>query len=253
MVAIPYTVYRRIPRRIPKTLGFSRYCLYFNRTLATYVQIPDDPSLNFGPNQDFRVEFFFRPNLLGTRQGMYMKFVDDGPGIRGYYVRFEDINAIRANIVFNGGWSANAFSRALSLGVLYYVTVNFDRDGNITIYINGDSTGATLANIAAMAGNDLSNSYNPRIGIEPGNALEGYLDGFLIYDSIGSVDDILYNMMEYHAPIDDMHLWLDFEEGQGLVTNDRSDQGNHGALLPALNPPAWTRVQKWGPRVEIGL
>ncbi len=76
--------------------------------------------------------------------------------------------------------------------------------------------------------------------------LDGMLGLVRVYNRCLTPDEVSYNGLNYHNPITDgLVLWLKLTEGQGVVVQDYSGQGNNGYLYPAETPPSWERVTQW--------
>ena len=133
MTVIPKTVYPTIPKRIPHTLGFSRYCLYFNG--ANRVETVDDP-LDMGTG-DFSLGAWFKT----TQTGVYAWIIDKrvtGATQPGYRLGILSSDQMRAEM--NDGTGTIGITSPLTYndGRWHHVIAECDRDfKKLVLYLDG--------------------------------------------------------------------------------------------------------------------
>ena len=248
MTVIPKTVYPTIPKRIPHTLGFSRYCLYFNG--ANRVETVDDP-LDMGTG-DFSLGAWFKT----TQTGVYAWIIDKrvtGATQPGYRLGILSSDQMRAEM--NDGTGTIGITSPLTYndGRWHHAFATFDRDDDLVFYIDGKEI--DRIDISGYVGS-VDSAVDLTIGAHDGGGNEwtGFIDEVIVYNRILTKEEVYRLFLDYHnPPLDGLVLWLRFEEGAGLMAYDQSGNGNHGNLLPATDPPSWTRVKKWELRAEVGL
>ncbi|MFA7709562.1 MAG: LamG domain-containing protein [Candidatus Neomarinimicrobiota bacterium] len=127
---------------------------YFNG--SSYIEIQNDDDLNVGTG-DFSILFTFKPSsIVGTQyicnkeaSGVGYGVLIDGASL---YIRFDDGTTDVSGLIAEDVFIADT---------VYDVAVTFDRDGNATAYINGESAGTKAISSASLT---LSNNGNFRIG-----------------------------------------------------------------------------------------
>ncbi len=251
-MSLPSNVYKRMPKRLPRSLGFSRYCLDFLAAEAEdYVDCGNDPSLNIGAGGT--VIFWFKaralqpvswPNLLSfwvTTNDKIVFFLHRDT--RHLMVTFAEggatLDTLDSGVAVNDDkWHVMACPFDASGGELYLDLVIRDSTPVDVTVAFPDNPTLYLGNNAPWLGN----WYN------------GLLDELLVYNTRLDWSSIEYIIHNYHNPIrNGLVLFLRMEEGAGLTAYDQSGYGNHGTLNPASSPPVWTKNGKWELRAEAGL
>jgi len=242
-MSVPRSVYRRVPRRIPHSLGFSRYCLKFDPALSQYVDLGD--VLDMG-TVDFVLEAWFKTTSTGTWRSMIRKR-RTGPN-PGYELGIANNDQIYA-FAHDGSNTAMVYDGVggFNDGKWHHVIAVFDRDDVISLYLDGE-----LMNTASMAtvGN-LDNDEILSVGSERGVDCfwDGCIDEVRIYRGrTMTLSEVRHNLLNYHNPVrDGLVLWLPMEEGEGTTVHDVSGHGNDGTIHGAT----WTRVKMWELRASI--
>jgi len=244
-MSLPISVYRRLPRRKPLSIGFSRYSLSFDG-VDDHVQSSSDV---FKFTDEFTVEEWVK--LTGSHPNHHEPILGLLNSTGGHGI---SIHAVADHTNRFAYWDANNLWKnstlTLTREVWYHLAVVVKSGSYVKFYANG-----SFLNEEALA--DVFPSLNGvlRIGWAwLDQATQGIIDEPHVYNRALSLEEINYNMLNYHNPIRDrLVLWLPFEEGTGLTAYDKSGYGNHGSLLPAADPPIWTRVKQWELRAEVGL
>ena len=125
----------------------------------------------------------------------------------------------------------------------YHLAGVFD-GASLALYVNGESAGPPVP----VGGWVVSNDHILQIGGEPtGHAnLDGTIDEVVIYNRVLSAEEIRAHMHKKLSG-DELNLvgYWDFDEGEGQVAYDLSDNGNHGQLgsTPHVDDsdPAWVQ------------
>jgi len=227
-VRLPFSVYRRLPHRLPHSLGFSRYSLSFDG-IDDYISIPHDASLNYPRTISFWIKKL-------SDQNSYPRVLSKIVGTTGYRIHWDDVGA-GSYLYFcvhwaTAGWRTYSFLRLLTLNRWYFAAVTYD--GSIVrLYIDG-----VLQRIVSITDTFTTNNGTLEIGRERDDTyhINAVIDELCFYDQVLSPREIRYNMLNYHSPImSGIVLLLRMEEGTGLITYDRSGYGNDGSLLPVAN------------------
>ena len=236
-MSTPLAVYKRLPRRMPLSLGFKRFCLYFNG-IDQCIRISDAPSLQVTDN--FSVEWMMR----GTDTARIVDFCNfrfsmSGGGVLQFatlglkYPRWAPSGATPND----GRW--------------HHGVVTFSRPNYVAYYDGEVGWTATFDDVLKS-----SAGYNKILMARYDEASDTFCEGYLAYfrfykDKVLTQEEVYHNMLNYHNPVTEgLVLWLEMEEGLGAIAYDRSGYGNNGTLV---NNPAWTRVKKWELRSEVGL
>jgi len=148
-------------------------------TTDDYIEVTDDADIDFG-TADFSIfigglrlnsvtgtQYLINKEAGGVGYGLYIT-TDD------LYIRFDDSNVDVSAVI-----ASNVFA----VDTEYDITVTFDRDGNATAYINGDSKGTVAVSTASLT---LSNAGNLRIGCTTAGAsfLSGSLQVVLVWSNV---------------------------------------------------------------------
>jgi len=237
-LSLPKSVYKRLPKRMPHSLGFSRYGLHFNG-VDQNVEVPNDASLN--PAHITVCHFFksfasFWQNLARKRNQYLTNIGSDGDPQFRFYVGGTEYILRGPTGYYDGDWHHIAGTYDGSIGILYVDGKREDSDSSMS----GDLDTTT-------------NSFFPGEA-NSGNGEAFVLDAVFVFNRTLSQKEIQDLMLNYHSPIKDGLVgWWRFGEGTGLTAHDRSGNGNDGTLNPSDDPPIWTDVKKWEMRAEAGL
>lgn len=248
-MSLPASVYARLPRRMPLSLGFSKYALLFNG-VNQYVEAVNDLTLDMGATDSFTMSSWIKTGVtIGTH-------IIGGKYYNGY--RYEvRTPGVLAGVLYDGTLGSTIVGGiVVADNRFHYVSLVRDKSvDRLRLYVD-----RALDNDIADGTGNLSNALPFDIGIVDSRKAQpeyfnGVVDGFLLYKGQAlTLEQHIYNMLNYHTPIrTGLVLWLPLEEGTGLTAYDKSGEGNDGSLMPAVTPPVWTRVKKWELRAEGGL
>jgi len=251
----PLSTYRRLPKRLPLSLGFTRYCLYF--TEENWIYVPHDASLNVPATGISILLWSYVPSGPTTYVALSL-FDKRNPGVwdQGYYAYLKP-----STLAEDGGWVV------LGLGncTIPNAEFEYDRrvhwafvwepadggvDGTLRVYKY-----AREISSASVTGSPVHSTEALRIGTRSDGDMKfkGMMDEFVIVGASLTQKEIERAMLNYHSRLNGLRLWFRMEEGTGLTAYDRSGYGNHGTLSPSATPPVWTRVKMWELRTEARL
>ncbi|MCD6147934.1 hypothetical protein J7J18_01015 [bacterium] len=235
-----------MPKRMPRSLFFSRYALGFNGS-NNWIRLPVLTQLD-GKN---KCTFLACVNLkklsdnqaiiwsMVTNSGFGLWFEGDDlrfllrDGSTYYDLKEPDIAELGWH--FYGGRYDGSELRVVKDGVL--------------------RPSATAMNTAV----DMSACVITTVGCSDDEPPKYYL----LYGDIAAIyvwygvaltpEELRWMVLNYHNPVHPEYLvlWLPLEEGSGLTVYDKSGYGNNGTLLPADDPPTWQRVRQWELRQVI--
>lgn len=248
MLAVPWQVYRNLPRRLPLENRHSRYCLFFDRSSTQYIDVTDDPSLVI--LNAISIEAWIRLTVLGNRNIIYSDW-NFGANRRNVYFWIENNNRVEFGISEFGAGAdvVDSAPTTLTTGRFYHVAGVFDGDW-MYVYLNGEEVGSNNTALTALFG--LGNQ--KFVGRYAANYMDGSIDEFRILPIALTAQQVRESFLRGYARRElDARLIYRFEEGSGLATADASGYGNTGTLQPGGNPPTWTRNQKWELLVDAGL
>jgi len=243
-MSLPLSVYERLPKRLPLSLGFSRYSSSFDG-IDDRIEVPDSPSLRI--TDAITVVALVKPLSLPFSLNRIARKWDTD------WSTFWD--GWRLSITSDGkiawNWSDGTFPNVgivsvSPISLLKWSDIATVIDGTVgRIYINGK------LDIEEDKGRTLNFSTLPLWVNDPWTErLNGIIAHFLLYNRVLQGWEIRHNMLNYHSPVrDGLVLWLDLEEGVGLTAYDKSGYGNNGTIYGAI----WVRNKMWELRAEVGL
>jgi len=239
---VPKSVYKRKPKRLPKSLGFSRYSLDFDE-VDDYVKVLDDPSLSgmSGLTVSAWVDFDTHPGHIANVAKKDLSYILRQSSGVDYLTLY----------VWVGGTHYSVDTGPIPTGEWHYVSGAYD-GGEMRIYLDGNLKDSN----SSMSGDIDASTTNLGMGGAPDGTelFDGEVDEVRIYSRALSAEEIRRNMLNYHSPTKNGLVgWWRFREGTGLTAHDESENGNDGTLNPSGDPPIWTDVKKWEPRAEVGL
>ncbi len=179
----PDTIYADIYGAIWIRDGFYGPALSFDG-VDDYLEIADNDNLDIGTS-DFAIEFWINGSADGN---LDKKIISKRDGNTGYEIYY---NSSSDSIRFFIGDGSNTVDSAATVydfsdGNWHHFMVNFDRDGNASIFRDGDYWQSSTVNISAVSGS-LANTSNLLIAKDAsGNFFNGKLDSLIIYDNDGT-------------------------------------------------------------------
>jgi len=245
-VSLPPAIYHRLPKRLPLSLGFSRYSLRFPG-VEQYVELDTLPITGA---VDVTLSAWAR-FTVGAEPGLYRKIICLGNQAWGENIQLfkNEDGSIVAGVW--GQAPVNAKKLDLNDGRWHYIVGLFEGGTKASLVVDGVLIGTDDVTYNVTLGPTTAKHIGGRID---GDFWDGYIDIPMVYDRLLGMDEVRRNMLNYHSPIRyGLIVWLPFEEGVGLTAYDKSGVGNNGSLLPTTNPPKWIRNKMWELRAEVGL
>ncbi len=181
----------------------------------------------------YTVEGWVKPTAgNGSYRDILVKGIDTAGGETStFYMQITDTNQ------FEGGHKANTFFRyadsttTASLNTWYHVTItNNSSNTSVKIYINGKLEATTAYTTDAP----LTQSSPLLIGVGNGSnyrPFTGYIDDIKVYNYERTPAQVAYDYNR-GAPIG----WWKFDEGNGTISNDSSENSYTGTLT---GTPSW--------------
>jgi len=234
-------MYPKLPMRIPNSIGFKRYAMYFDG-VDDYVEVA-----GLEAPTPFTVSVYFMRKGSGT--GGVPRLITTSPtdwGIEfgvgntaitdklGFYLMFTDGTST--------GWVGVL---DIKNNIWYYAVLSFDGTW-VRVYVNGNEVYSN----DEWAGKTVNNLAPIDIGGGPGS---DYFNGVIalvcIYNRALSENEIRYNMLDYENPVrDGLVLWL-HDRIVGDTWYDDSGNGNDGTINGATKE----NLRAWEIRSEVGL
>jgi len=247
-ISQPLSVYKKLPKRLPYSLGFNKYALDFDPTLSQNVSVAIGAQMYWSTDIDFCYELVIKAPDTGAFNYLFYHSAAGGTGY--VFIRIQADGTLFCRL-YDGVTIKDITSiSAVDDELWHHIVLNADRSGNGQLYIDRQADGAAV-DISTLG---TISPYALELGKLGTNYFKGQMAFFRSYKRLLSLHDIQYNSLNYHTPrMDDLVLWLPMEEGTGLTVNDRSGNSYNGSLLPGANPPTWIRTKKWELRAETGL
>jgi len=238
-MTVPKTVHPAKPKTLPKSLGFSKYCLLLDGS-EDYVDVGDYAV--YEGYQHFTVGMWFKTDdvvdntcLMAKNNVFWVRTNPDG-------IHFT---------LYDGGVYPNTPDWDVSgrYNVWNFLVCQYDAP-YARVYGNG------VLEAERDIGTFSDTSTDPLQLGDRNNSewFPGHLSDMFFYSRALSLDEIRGIMLDYHnLPQNGLEGWWRFEEGTGLTAYDKSGNGNDGDLLPSDSPPTWEEVRKWELRAGAGL
>lgn len=173
--------------------------VYFNGTSAG-ISIGDQALLEPGEDADFTIgfSFFFENNPSGNAY-LFSKEVSGNPG---WFSKIDSSGRLSSQIKDAGGTQASTADGASLAGKWHRGVIVFDRDGNMTRYVDGVAYG-TADDISSING-DLANSGDAYIGrIASGGYFEGSITNVVFYNRALSSLEVSRDAVDQTIQADD--------------------------------------------------
>jgi len=250
-VSLPKSVYERLPKRMPHSLGFSRHALDFDGVDdyvgvgMSYSQWNDPHTWCLWANFDdvstereiagFWDDSVSSPDGLDVRERIWALDLDGDGNIEISYNRYTS----------NPYWSVTPeVNTWYFICAVYYGT----SDGTMELWVNGEKKATTNNTNRHVDG---ANEW--WVGAAYGEFkahFAGEIDDVRIYDRALSAEEVRRDMLNYHNPVKNGLVgWWRFEEGTGLTAHDKSGNGNDGTI----NGATWVENEKQELRVGVEL
>ena len=240
-MSLPLGVHRRLPRRLPRSLGFKKYTLSFDG-VDDYVE----SSVLKIFDGDFTIELLFKSGdkregfmLVGNYPNGYVmpfvSFYTEPDGKISFYHRDVDgrgCRPITESVVLDNKWH-------------HIVGVRDRTNAKSSVYVDGK-----LDTQEDDATTDCNNDYPITLMLHNNDRfLRGYIAFVRIYSRGLSQAEIRWNMLEYHNPVrDGLVLWL-HDRIVGDTWYDESPYNNDGTIYGAVKKG----LAMWEIRAELGL
>ena len=216
-------------------LEFGDYALNFDGN-NDYVNIADNPSLDFGSGTSFSISFWSNPSTW-DQDGKYILDKTNGSGV-GYSISIEKILEANLRLKF---WIkdpsvVNVYTADNALNGLenawHQFEITCDRSGNAQWYIDGSTSGSAVS-ISGVG--DIDNNSTLTIGSEgtPSLYFDGKIDEVRIWNVVRTAAEIKasYNR-SLSDPYDEssLKLYLRMNNDPGTVAFDHSSNMAHGTI-----------------------
>ena len=211
------------------------YVLDFDGT-DDYVEIADNPSLDFGSPTDFTISFWANPSTW-DQDGKYILDKINGSGV-GYSISIEKFLEANLRLKF---WIkdpsvVNVYTADNALNGLenawHQFEITCDRNGSAQWYINSSTSGSA---ISISGAGDIDNGNSLTIGSDnsPGNYFHGKIDEVRIWNDLRTPAEIKAN---YNRRLSDpyeeanLKLYLRMNNDPRTVAFDHSSSMAHGTI-----------------------
>ncbi|MDO8468607.1 MAG: LamG-like jellyroll fold domain-containing protein, partial [Candidatus Peribacter sp.] len=208
----------------------------FTAADKSWLQIADASQTGLDPGtSDFSISGWVYLDSLGAHRTIFAKGAQ-GIGSDFLWIFVDATNKIRVQLNDSSGSyfdATNTGQTAFSASTWYHVVVNFDRDGNVTAYING--TAYDLGSISDKA-TSIDNSSPAYIGIYNGSLyyFNGKLDSLSFSSRVLTTNEI---------------TWL-YNSGNGRVYKDIGIAGTNGSALKTSLVSWWDLGENAGTRYD---
>jgi hypothetical protein len=213
--------------------------LYFDN-INDYVACGNSNSLNFGDSTDFSVSAWVKTTNISDI--IIHKGDGTGDASHGFWLYNTNTGVLEAGLTDGEGLrKLKAGTVSINTGEWVHLVATFDRDGLLTLYVNGVEDGTT-----GIAGEgDISpGSYPFRIGARDGasQSFSGVIDDVRVYARVLSSAEVRYHYNR-GAPV--AH-WK-FDEGSGTTVYDATSNNNNGTMYwMSTSTNAWIQGRVGG-------
>ncbi len=156
-----------------------------------YVEVAHSPNLSFGANNDFSVSIWAKSNPSDEVYSVFIgKKLSRAVARKGYQLRLEGNNAIAAISDATNQIQLTSGS-SVADGYWHQIVVTFDRDGSMSLYIDGESDAvpvsiSTIGDIDDVTADLVLGS----IGYKNANYHEGSLDEVAIWSRVLTATEV---------------------------------------------------------------
>jgi len=244
-MSLPLSVYHRLPKRHPYSLGFKKYAVELDGATG-FIDFGDPAVINNIASRH-TVGVWAKLQSTGASQRLVVKHT-----FHLLATNARAINVWQSASTTNPGSSTPNY--LFDWGEWIYVVVTYDdaTDRLYRIYLNAEETpyASQTAAQGTLTGWTLSNLL---VGKHQSDIywLKGLVGSVWMYNRILSRREIYWNMLNYHNIIrDGLVFWAYIDEGSGSIIYDKSGYGNNGSLSGGY---AWNRTRMHELRAEVGL
>jgi hypothetical protein len=169
-------------------------CIFNDGTSGNYIEVDRSPQIDFETDEDFSISAWIKPN--NNTQYWYILDYRNATSSPGYYLLFRNNGKVSFGLVNESGLGIGSATTTtvFDIGSWYHIVGVVDRDGNISIYVNGVQEAMNVlgsGNITPVGDTKLS------IGRKTTNGfyLNGTIDEIAIYNRSLTASEVqaLYN------------------------------------------------------------
>jgi len=243
-VKVPKRVGAESPDRLPLSVGYTGESLSFSRGDGSYVDIPNADTVSL---DNFTVLLWMNMQHDATSDECWFSEAH-GSQYAAFYL-FHNGGSNLTLLMWDTGGNTHQCQRGFDppVGKWYFIGCSYD-GSTMKVYLNGDVYETLSASFTPA--DDGSDWYMGPSGSE---YVEAIMDEAMIYSRVLSLDEIRYNMLNYHRPVGDglVSFWR-MEEGKGVTVHDEVS-GNDGTMNNFPDPYGWVERRKWELRSEVDL
>ncbi len=207
-----------------------------------YVDAGNGASLNFSGTKPFTITAWIKPNAVTA--GKIVNRFNSGVAGNYFFGLFNGVLQLGRSV---SPWQIFG-STTLSASTWYHVVGSYD-GSKMYVYLNGvsDATPVTIGSVADAAINVFIGS--SQVSNNPSEFFNGLIDEVRIYNRALSVEEIRYHYNK-GGPV----AYWKFDEGQGQVAFDSTNNNNDGTLGSSASAdagdPVWT-TGKYGSALQF--
>ncbi|MDD5041928.1 MAG: carbohydrate binding domain-containing protein [Candidatus Peribacteraceae bacterium] len=204
----------------------------FTAADKSWLQIADASQTELDPGtSDFAISFWYKPTTTG--QQILMGKGENSSSSSTYRLQLVGAKLFAQFTDNTHSLSSQAFNTSFTAGQWYFVVANFQRAGNLTMYVNGVAEASTL-DISDKQGS-MNNASPFEIGSAAGTfPVDGAMDSFSYLNRVLTADEI---------------TWL-YNAGNGRVYKDIGIAGTNGSGLKTNLVSWWDLGENAGTRYD---
>jgi len=210
-----------------------------------WVDFGDRESLDIG-TEDFTISTWFRSASGGRQQMLLRKGKDNRTANEGRWVlKIHDNNVLKVVLNDDQNSSGTTFAvegtTQVTDGLWHHVAAVFDRDAGLSVYLDGQIE-ISDSNLVDHSDN-LFNVVDVFTGRSPAGLNSFYFDGEVdemrVWNRARSESQILATMNDtlgtayYATPDSGLIAYWRFDEAEGTIAFDLTENSNHGLLIGA--------------------
>ena len=190
----------------------------FDRSSEAVITVADAADLNFGKTTDFSIEAWAnRPSGLSNQ---WTTIINKGDTNGSYWLRYESDGTVKMNLDYGTTSTTVQSPLAYDDGQLHHFVGTADRNGSLTLYIDGQAVAETPIVLELKGGNISSPTWPMQIGGMGTHRYDSLMDEFAVYGDALSAAQI-----QTH-----------YDLGSGAVS------GSYSAAVTADSPVGWWRM-----------